>query len=97
MRIPSIALALSAAAFTLPAAAAEGRVGIRYTDLDLATEHGQQVLARRIDTAARAMCGMDDIRTGTIMPNSRSSECYERAKASATKQIADRVAQDKRG
>lgn len=100
MRVPSIALALSAAAFTLPAlpaAAADGQMAVSYSDLNLTSEHGQRVLARRIDSAARAICKMDGIQTGTLLPNSQARACYERAKATATEQIAERVAQDKRG
>jgi UrcA family protein len=97
MRIQSIVLALSAAALAIPATAAESNAGVRYSDLDLTTEHGQEVLANRIDLAARAMCGMNDVRTGTIMPRGKARACYEQAKASATQLIAERVAQDKRG
>lgn len=99
MTIRTTFLALAAAApialLAAPASAAGDSAGVKYSDLDLTTEHGQTVLARRIDATARKLCGMDDIRTGTILRSRESNDCYERAKASATKLVAERVAREK--
>ncbi len=96
MLIRSTVLALAAATLAVPAVAAdEDATTVRYADLDLTTEHGQEVLSRRIDAAARAMCGMDDVRTGTIMRNSKAGKCFERARASVNEQVAQLVARSK--
>jgi UrcA family protein len=95
MRTLSIALALATAPVALsPAAAETGRIGISYADLDLSTEEGRAALDRRIDDAARAMCGRD-VTTGTILAHGKSSRCVERAKASVHQTIAERVARDR--
>src|SRR5687768_10025845 len=71
MSIRSIALALAAAAtFAVPAAAraAEAAVstaGVNYKDLDLTSEAGQKELDRRVDRAARQVCGMDEAVVGS--------------------------------
>jgi UrcA family protein len=95
MRTLSIVLALAAASVAVPAAAAEpAQIGVRYADLDLSTGDGRATLDRRIEEAARAMCGRD-VTTGTILLNGKSSRCVERAKASVHKTIAERVARDR--
>lgn len=86
-----LAAALGAAMLSAPAVAAGPSTGIRYADLNLTTPEGQAQLDRRIDDAAKAMCGIADIRTGTILQGTKQKECYESAKASAHKQIAERL------
>jgi UrcA family protein len=58
--------ALAVAAATTPLAAKEtnrSAVVVRYADLDLTSEAGASVLLRRIDRAAKQVCGMDgDVR-----------------------------------
>ncbi|MEO6153611.1 MAG: UrcA family protein [Croceibacterium sp.] len=88
-RFAMMAAALGAAALTAPAAAES--VGIRHADLDLATPAGVQMLDRRIDSAARELCGIGDLRTGTRLQSSASKQCYQNAKANAHKQVAERV------
>lgn len=86
------AAALSGAMLATPAFA--GSTGISYADLNLATAQGQAQLDRRIDAAAREMCGIADVRTGTILQGNKNKQCYESAKASARKQIAERIEKD---
>lgn len=92
-----LAAALGAAMLSAPAFA--GPAGVSYADLDLATPAGQAQLDRRIDKAAREMCGITDIRTGTLLQSTSSKECYQATKASARKQVAERIAREgaKRG
>jgi len=40
-------------------------IAVTYQDLDLSTEQGRQELDNRIDSAARKVCGYDDVRTGS--------------------------------
>jgi len=93
MRYPAImaaAAALGAAAVFVAPAAAE-TVGIKYTDLDLSTKAGQQELDRRIDSAARAACNMDEVQTGRLTPSTAQRECYKETKASVHDRIAKLV------
>ena len=55
MRMQSFALALAAAALSVPATAADEApsVGVRYGDLDLTSAEGQRQLDLRLERAAR--------------------------------------------
>ena len=64
---------------------------VRYADLDLSTEAGQEQLERRIDSAARTACGMDEIRTGRVAVD-RAAPCYEQTKANVHEQVAETIA-----
>jgi UrcA family protein len=95
MRYPAIlaAAALGAAAVFAAPAAAE-TVGVKYADLDLSTKAGQDQLERRIDSAARAACGMDEIRTGRFTTSTAQRQCYRQTKASVHEQVAETIARD---
>jgi UrcA family protein len=91
MQIKSIALALAAASVALPAAAADApRVSVRveYSDLDLATPAGQEELERRLDRAARTICGVDNVKTGTRLPSSWARRCMREARIDLDRQFA---------
>lgn len=70
---------------------------IEYSDLNLGTAEGQEVLERRIDQAARDICGVDDVRTGTRIRSTDSKKCYREAKAGATKQFAAMIRDQRLG
>ena len=95
MRYPAIlaAAALGAATVLVVPAAAE-TVGVKYSDLDLSTRAGQQKLERRIDSAARTACGMDEVRTGRFTPSTAQRQCYAQTKASVHDQVAEMIARD---
>lgn len=60
--LTALVAAIAFAAFASPAAAAEyapQSAVISYADLDLATERGANSMLRRINRAARDVCGMD--------------------------------------
>ena len=70
---------IAALGLALPtvAIAAENRsIDVQYSDLNLATPEGQKALERRIDKAAKQVCGADEARTG------RSSDGPEASDAS---------------
>jgi len=96
MRYPAImaAAALGAAAVLAVPAAAETSVGVKYSDLNLSTKEGQDRLERRIDSAARSACGMDEIRTGRFTPSTAQRQCYAQTKASVHAQVAEAIARD---
>lgn len=88
MRIrPLIAASLAAATLIATPAFAES-VRVEYKDLDLATDAGQKTLQGRLDAAARQVCGMDDIRTGTRVPDASARKCHKDALASLEQQFA---------
>jgi UrcA family protein len=87
-----LAAALSAAVLATPALADTPNARIRTSDLNLATAQGQEQLDRRIDAAARAMCGISDIRTGTILQGNKQKQCFESARVTARQQVAAQIA-----
>lgn len=78
--------ALATTAVTTPAFA--GQMQVKYSDLDLATKEGQATLEQRIDKAAREICSVEEIRTGTRMRSSTTRSCYINAKKSAQQHFA---------
>jgi len=81
------AAALSMAVAASPAAAAE--VAVSYQDLDLSTQEGRDVLARRLDSAARQACGYGEASlTGTRTISKSAKSCYAKAKSSSRDTLA---------
>ncbi len=91
----ALGLTLSAA----PAIAGDERPSTRveYKDLNLTTPEGQEKLERRIDYAARTICGVGRVRTGTRIASSQSKECLKAAKQSAKQQVAAMIEREQRG
>lgn len=63
-------------------------MNINVADLDLATAEGQRRLDHRIEWAARRVCEIGQVRTGTRLPYSDAAKCVEEARASAELQLA---------
>ena len=83
-----------------PAMAAEAQtahVAIKTSDLDLNDPRGQQTLDRRIDHAARAICGMNGVRTGTRLASDDAKACYQQAVRTTRAQVAEVAANARRG
>jgi len=70
---------------------------VSYAGLDLSTTEGQKLLEQRIDIAARRMCQLDQLPTGTRIISSAHRSCYAKAKASAKSQVAIAIADQRRG
>ena len=88
------ALALTA---TLPALAGESRV-VRYDDLNLASPAGMERLERRIDRAARSICGLGGTaRFVGVRALEAADDCLAKAKAGAARQVAAAEARQARG
>lgn len=79
-------LAIGLAAAAIPAQAETAKV--TFHDLDLATAKGQAQLERRVERAARVVCGYDAQRTGTRLRSPEVTTCYKEAKAKAHAQVA---------
>lgn len=95
--LKTITLALAGAALlTAGTAAAEERdtrtIGVTYQDLDLATDAGRAELQRRIDNAARQVCGMNERAVGSNIVTRESRECYRSAKRDLDRNFARIVA-----
>jgi UrcA family protein len=65
--------------------------------LDLATPEGQEMLDRRVQSAAREVCGFNEARTGTRLKLQSPRSCYVRALNSAKDQVAIVIAEEARG
>lgn len=78
------ALALAA---TLPATAAESRI-VRYDDLNLANPAGVARLERRINNAAREVCGAGSDYRESLILLADTKKCIAEAKARAMAQVA---------
>lgn len=94
----TLIFALSAAGAVLAASpAAAGDMRVEYRDLNLSTTEGRKTLERRIDAAAREVCGYGEIRTGTRLQSTQAKRCYAEAKKQAAEQFAALVAEDRLG
>lgn len=88
-RAITAAAALAACLFTTPGFAAEaGSVQVQYRDLDLSTVAGTEELNRRLDKAARQVCGLDTTTTGTRIKSRDSRRCYSETKQQLETQVA---------
>ncbi len=65
--------------------------------IDLNTAEGQRILSQRIDHAAREVCQVDAIRTGTRIRSARARDCVKKARASAMRQVAIITENQRRG
>ena len=94
-------LALIAAAglavVAAPVAAANQSVTVEYKDLNLSSPKGQKILERRIDAAARQVCGADSTVTGTRIVSRESRACMANAKRQLAKKIASLVEDQRLG
>ena len=80
---------LAAASLALSATAATANeVSVTYQDLDLASAAGQKTLDKRIDHAARTVCGLKLEGKRTVRQESEARSCFASAKARAGEQYA---------
>ncbi|WP_299195823.1 UrcA family protein [uncultured Erythrobacter sp.] len=101
MKTLAIATATLGLAFTASPAFADPaelpHQAISIAGLDLATPEGQRMLDRRIDRAAREVCQVDNIRTGTRIRSQEAQRCFAKARASAQQQVAVIIEDQRRG
>ncbi|MFU7527072.1 UrcA family protein [Qipengyuania sp. ASV99] len=65
--------------------------------IDLDTAEGQRMLEQRIDRAAREVCRVNHINTGTRIPSHAARECAAKARGSARQQVAAIIENQRRG
>jgi len=95
LTLAAFAAAGFAAAISAPASAEQSdqtRVtAVRYSDLDLASESGQRAMQRRIELAAREVCGVDELATGTRIVSSSARTCYAQTLENLSREVAART------
>jgi len=98
---PKTALALIAALGlalpAVPALAQKQSIGVQYSDLDLSSEEGQETLERRIDQAAKDVCGANDTEMGTRIKSREVRSCVKSAKKQVRTQIAAKIEAERLG
>ena len=88
---------LAAAAMTLAATGVSAQdaqmrsAGVSHADLDLSTADGVEELDRRIDQAARDVCGYGEFELGSRVPSREMRQCYRDAKRQLDRQFAQIV------
>lgn len=101
MKTPAIAIATIAMAFTAsPVLAGSGELpskSVGYADLNLGTPEGQASLDQRIDAAAKSVCRVNEVRTGTRLRSPQVGACLANARASAKKQVSAMMSETRRG
>jgi len=70
---------------------------VEFRDLNLSTPEGQETLDRRINAAARQVCKISHVTTGTRVKSRGQSACLKHARKSATKQVATMISKAQRG
>ena len=77
-------------AFAGPAHASDTQsIAVQYDDLNLASAAGQERLDRRIETAARTVCGYERHRTGSRIIDRKTRACLDTARSSARARVAE--------
>lgn len=91
--------ALAAALLCGPAMAADDArsVEVRYHDLDLTTAAGVSELDRRLDEAAKSVCHIDQVATGTRIASREARACYKETKEQLSANVAVAAAKKSRG
>lgn len=67
--------------------------GVTHQDLDLSTEQGRTELNRRIDNAAKQVCGMNERSLGSNIATRESRTCYRAAKRDLERHFAQVLAE----
>ena len=91
--IAATALALP----VVPAMAQNASVSVPYADLDLSSPEGSATLDKRIDAAARKVCGIGELRTGTRLNPSAARKCVANVDRQVRAQIAAMETDDNLG
>jgi UrcA family protein len=84
----TLGLIAAAAMVAIAAPAHAESVFVQFGDLNLTSNHGRKALDRRIDAAARQVCGVGELVTGSRLPDPAIALCYRTAKATASDRIA---------
>lgn len=98
---PIFTLVLAAAAtLASPAFAAKAEsktTQVLYSDLNLATQDGQEELDRRLERAARDVCDLGGSTVGSRIASREGKKCYKAARKQLDSQFAKLVEDSSRG
>jgi UrcA family protein len=78
-----------------PLAAAS--VEVKYNDLDLSTEQGRKELDRRINDAAKDVCGAGEESVGSRVQSRETRDCIKQAKRQIEQSLAKITGDEKAG
>ncbi len=70
---------------------------VSFAGIDLETAEGQRMLEQRIERAAQEVCGYDELAVGTRIRSSSARDCMTKARASAKRQVATIIEDQRRG
>ena len=70
---------------------------VQVADLDLSTSEGRSELKTRLNQAAREVCGMTEVQTGTRVPSKASRKCLRETQKKMTAQFAHLLEDERRG
>ena len=91
-------LILAAAGFALTASVAQAETrAVAHDDLNLATPEGQAALTKRVDKAARQICGYKPGKNRSLIMHLKARDCFESARARASEQVAARIEEQSLG
>ena len=93
--LSALSAVLAAALLALPASAETAQ--IHYNDLNLASDAGQRAFEKRVEQAARKVCGMNALHTGTRTVTPAMRRCFDDAKNSARRQLAAAINEQRLG
>ena len=99
----TVSAALAAAALLASATAAHAQqrdtrtTGVTHQDLDLTTEEGRSELNRRIDSAAKQVCGVNERQVGSNIMSRETRNCYRSAKRNLERHFAEMLGQHQAG
>ncbi|MFV0645109.1 MAG: UrcA family protein [Sphingomonadaceae bacterium] len=86
--LTALAAACTTIAIAAPALADTRSIAVEYKDLNLSSPEGQKKLAQRINRAARQVCQVDQLATGTRIRAGAALQCYKTASAKAQNHMA---------
>ncbi|MDG5748055.1 UrcA family protein [Qipengyuania sp. XHP0207] len=89
MKITLAIAAFAGLSLAIPAQASDTQsIEVPFDDLNLASAAGQERLDRRIEAAARTVCGYER-RTGSRIIDHQTRTCLDTARASARAKVAE--------
>ncbi len=67
---------------------------VEHSDLDLSTKHDQRIMKSRVKAAAEEFCGVEKVRTGTMLQDAKKVACAKELTRLANEQIAALISQE---
>ncbi|AKH43310.1 UrcA family protein [Altererythrobacter atlanticus] len=93
--ILAAAAALTAATAITPAMAGQPTERVSYSDLNLTTQEGQDILQQRLNKAAWRVCMFDA--KGQLQTAEHQNACYRQARKDVAVRVAEVIADHQRG